>query len=152
MRDSSGHHVHHEIITSPLKKSMKKDQELIVITKTYDLVLWSCNHTTRAGCTGRERLIAHRIKIGPRKRESDGEALGWDDAAPRPIGAATDQPRATPGEQATRPVGMTRLLAPSGPQQTSPGQRPGKTSTTHLRALKGRNNGVGAGALPVCRP
>src|SRR5260370_17291173 len=24
---------------------MKKDQELIVITKTYDLILWSCNHT-----------------------------------------------------------------------------------------------------------
>ena len=27
--------------------SMKKDQELIVITKTYDLILWSCNHTSR---------------------------------------------------------------------------------------------------------
>ena len=26
---------------------MKKDQELIVITKTYDLILWSCNHTSR---------------------------------------------------------------------------------------------------------
>ena len=25
--------------------SMGKDQELIVITKTYDLILWSCNHT-----------------------------------------------------------------------------------------------------------
>src|SRR5437660_9413205 len=25
--------------------SMKKDEELIVITKTYDLILWSCNHT-----------------------------------------------------------------------------------------------------------
>jgi hypothetical protein len=24
---------------------MKKEQELIVITKTYDLILWSCNHT-----------------------------------------------------------------------------------------------------------
>ena len=31
----------------PLHKSMKKDQELIVITKTYDLILWSCNHTSR---------------------------------------------------------------------------------------------------------
>ena len=30
-----------------LKKSMKKDQELIVITKTYDLILWSCNHTSK---------------------------------------------------------------------------------------------------------
>ena len=26
---------------------MKKNQELIVITKTYDLILWSCNHTSR---------------------------------------------------------------------------------------------------------
>src|SRR3954452_22573383 len=26
---------------------MKNDQELIVITKTYDLILWSCNHTSR---------------------------------------------------------------------------------------------------------
>ncbi len=26
---------------------MKKDQDLIVITKTYDLILWSCNHTSK---------------------------------------------------------------------------------------------------------
>ena len=26
---------------------MKKDQELMVITKTYDLILWSCNHTSK---------------------------------------------------------------------------------------------------------
>jgi len=26
---------------------MKKDQELIVITKSFDLILWSCNHTSR---------------------------------------------------------------------------------------------------------
>jgi hypothetical protein len=26
---------------------MKKAEELIVITKTYDLILWSCNHTGR---------------------------------------------------------------------------------------------------------
>jgi hypothetical protein len=26
---------------------MAKNQELIVITKTYDLILWSCNHTSR---------------------------------------------------------------------------------------------------------
>src|SRR5437660_5624591 len=26
---------------------MAKDQELIVITKTYDLILWSCNHTSQ---------------------------------------------------------------------------------------------------------
>ena len=26
---------------------MKKQEELVVITKTYDLILWSCNHTGR---------------------------------------------------------------------------------------------------------
>jgi hypothetical protein len=26
---------------------MKKDQELVVITKTYDLILWSCHHTSK---------------------------------------------------------------------------------------------------------
>ena len=26
---------------------MARDQELMVITKTYDLILWSCNHTIR---------------------------------------------------------------------------------------------------------
>jgi hypothetical protein len=26
---------------------MRKDEELKVITKTYDLILWSCNHTSR---------------------------------------------------------------------------------------------------------
>ena len=25
----------------------RKDEELVVITKTYDLILWSCNHTGR---------------------------------------------------------------------------------------------------------
>ena len=30
---------------------MKKDQELIVITKTYDLILWSCNHTSSSPAT-----------------------------------------------------------------------------------------------------
>src|SRR5271157_5634940 len=37
----------YQIISSHLQKSMKKDQELIVITKTYDLILWSCNHTSK---------------------------------------------------------------------------------------------------------
>jgi hypothetical protein len=27
--------------------SMKRNEELVVITKTYDLVLWSCQHTSR---------------------------------------------------------------------------------------------------------
>src|SRR5271166_1992143 len=42
-----GNQLFHCIISLLLKKSMKKDQELIVITKTYDLILWSCNHTSR---------------------------------------------------------------------------------------------------------
>src|SRR5260370_34273594 len=41
------HHLSRYIIPPSLKKSMNKDQELIVITKTYDLILWSCNHTSR---------------------------------------------------------------------------------------------------------
>jgi 23S rRNA-intervening sequence protein len=27
--------------------SIRKDQELTVITKTYDLILWGCNHTSK---------------------------------------------------------------------------------------------------------
>src|SRR5947209_2406657 len=38
---------YYEIISFPLKQSMKKDQEMIVITKTYDLILWSCHHTSK---------------------------------------------------------------------------------------------------------
>jgi hypothetical protein len=30
-----------------LKKSIKKAEDLVVITKTYDLILWSCNHTSK---------------------------------------------------------------------------------------------------------
>jgi len=26
---------------------MKKQEELVIISKTYDLILWSCNHTGR---------------------------------------------------------------------------------------------------------
>ncbi len=26
---------------------MKRDEELTVITKTYDLILWTCNHVSR---------------------------------------------------------------------------------------------------------
>ncbi len=37
---------------------MKKDQELIVITKTYDLILWSCNHS--------KFLRNHRFVLGER--------------------------------------------------------------------------------------
>jgi hypothetical protein len=38
---------------------MAKDQELIVITKTYDLILWSCNHTSRFP-------RSHRFVLGER--------------------------------------------------------------------------------------
>jgi hypothetical protein len=33
---------------------MKKYQELIVIIKTYDLMLWSCNHTYAFSGRGRQ--------------------------------------------------------------------------------------------------
>src|SRR5215471_1133311 len=45
--DGLEHRFHLEIITSDLKKSMKREQESTVITKTYDLILWSCNHTSK---------------------------------------------------------------------------------------------------------
>lgn len=30
-----------------MPRSRTKDEELVVITKTYDLILWSCGHTSR---------------------------------------------------------------------------------------------------------
>src|SRR6516162_257844 len=38
---------------------MSKNQELIVITKTYDLILWSCNHASRFP-------RSHRFVLGER--------------------------------------------------------------------------------------
>jgi hypothetical protein len=38
---------------------VKRDQELIVITKTYDLILWSCNHTSQFARN-------HRFVLGER--------------------------------------------------------------------------------------
>jgi hypothetical protein len=34
-------------LTKTTEATMKKSEELVVITKTYDLILWSCNHTSR---------------------------------------------------------------------------------------------------------
>jgi len=45
---------------------MKKDQELTVITRTYDLILWSCNHTSKFPRN-------HRFVLGERmERKLDG--------------------------------------------------------------------------------
>ena len=38
---------------------MKRGEELVVITKTYDLILWSCNHTSRFP-------RSHRFVLGER--------------------------------------------------------------------------------------
>ena len=45
---------------------MKKHEELVVITKTYDLILWSCNHTGRFP-------RQHRFVLG----ERDGLCTYW---------------------------------------------------------------------------
>ena len=45
---------------------MKKDQELIVITKTYDLILWSCNHTGKFPRNHRF-VLGERIERKPYK-------------------------------------------------------------------------------------
>ena len=42
---------------------MKKAEELVVITKTYDLILWSCNHTSRFP-------RQHRFVLGERLERS----------------------------------------------------------------------------------
>ena len=42
---------------------MKKHEELVVITKTYDLILWSCNHTGRFP-------RQHRFVLGERRERS----------------------------------------------------------------------------------
>jgi hypothetical protein len=35
------------IIALSWRKSMNKSEEMIVITKTYELILWSCHHTSK---------------------------------------------------------------------------------------------------------
>ena len=47
---------------------MKKTEELVVITKTYDLILWSCNHTSRFPrnhrfVLGKRRMLASRAAM-----------------------------------------------------------------------------------------
>ena len=35
------------LLAKTTEATMKKHEELVIITKTYDLILWSCNHTGR---------------------------------------------------------------------------------------------------------
>jgi hypothetical protein len=42
-----------------MRKAMKKSEELTVITKTYDLILWCCNHTSKFP-------RSHRFVLGER--------------------------------------------------------------------------------------
>ncbi len=42
---------------------MKKGEELVIITKTYDLILWSCDHTSRFP-------KQHRFVLGERLERS----------------------------------------------------------------------------------
>jgi hypothetical protein len=48
---------------------MKPEQELIVITKTYDLILWSCHHTSRFPRN-------HRFVLGERLERPLYDLLG----------------------------------------------------------------------------
>ncbi len=43
---------------------MKKTPELVVITKTYDLILWSCNQTSRFP-RQRHFVLGDRLKRRP---------------------------------------------------------------------------------------
>ena len=47
MTDENGDRGTGTIIAAMARMSIQKDQELTVITKTYDLILWSCNHTSK---------------------------------------------------------------------------------------------------------
>jgi hypothetical protein len=50
---------------------MKKQEELVIITKTYDLILWSCNHTGRFP-------RQHRFVLGERlERTRRGRDAGF---------------------------------------------------------------------------
>ena len=40
-----------------MEVSMKRNEELVVITKTYDLILWSCNHTGRGACKCKVQVV-----------------------------------------------------------------------------------------------
>ena len=54
---------------------MKRAEELVVITKTYDLILWSCNHTSRFPRQHRFVLGERPSVAGfqaPRDTEGDG--------------------------------------------------------------------------------
>ena len=46
---------------------MKHTQELIVITKTYDLILWSCNHNHAIGERIGIRLELDHLVVFPRE-------------------------------------------------------------------------------------
>lgn len=48
---------------------MKNQERLVIITKTYDLILWSCNHTGRFP-------RQHRFDLGVRLERSLYELLG----------------------------------------------------------------------------
>ena len=55
---------------------MKKTEELVVITKTYDLILWSCNHTSRFP-------RQHRFVLGERLERTLYDLLETRDARPQ---------------------------------------------------------------------
>ena len=48
---------------------MKKNEELTVITKTYDLIVWTVNHTSRIPRN-------HRHVLGVRIEQSGGNGRG----------------------------------------------------------------------------
>ena len=72
-----------------LNKSMRKDQELNVITKTYDLILWSCDHTSKFPRN-------HRFVLGERIE------LSFQRAAAKPSSASGRDEEQSTGE---RPLG-----------------------------------------------
>ncbi len=73
---------------------MPKNEEMVVITKTYDLILWSCNHTSRFP-------RQHRFVLGERLERNLYDLLETLIRAVVPCRAACSS-----AEQKTGPAGL----------------------------------------------
>jgi len=55
---------------------MGKEQELIVITKAYDQILWSCNHTSKF-LRNHRFVLGERIERNLEDTDKPHEAAKW---------------------------------------------------------------------------
>jgi hypothetical protein len=98
---------------------MKKDQELIVIIKTYDLILWSCNHTSKFPRNHRF-VLGERIKGNlyvlpplPRPGRTQTSTRAHHDTRLRPTPGGTGRCRGR-CQQLARMKNVACLAVPKG--------------------------------------